>query len=110
MSTNNNYTPVFDWAIVELFGHNRIVGKVGEQQIGGETFIRVDVPDADGVAGFTKLYGKGAIYAMTPTTEQLALAAIKATKPMPIQPWELRLSLPSQTVISDEDDYDEEAF
>ena len=32
------------WAIVEIFGHQRIAGKVTEQTIGGCSFVRVDVP------------------------------------------------------------------
>ena len=32
------------WCIVELFGHQRIAGKVSEQTIGGGAFVRVDVP------------------------------------------------------------------
>ena len=38
-------TDKFDhWCIVELFGHNQIAGKVTEQAIGGQSFVRVDVP------------------------------------------------------------------
>jgi hypothetical protein len=32
-------------AVVELFGHQRIAGKVTEQSIGVATFIRIDVPE-----------------------------------------------------------------
>ena len=34
--------------IVELMGHNMIAGKVTEQTIGGQGFVRVDVPVAVG--------------------------------------------------------------
>jgi hypothetical protein len=39
------------WAIVEIFGHQRIAGRLTEQTIGGCSFVRVDVPalpQADG--------------------------------------------------------------
>ncbi len=108
MSQNNQpYTPVFDWAIVELFGHQRIIGQIGEQQIGGETFIRVDVPQVGDTPAFTKLYGKGAIYAMTPVTESLAKEALEAMKPVPVNPYDLNLrALPAPRRIIEGDDFD----
>jgi hypothetical protein len=33
------------WAVVELFGHQQIAGRVTEASIGGCSFLRVDVPD-----------------------------------------------------------------
>jgi hypothetical protein len=39
------------WCIVELFGHTKIAGKVSEAQIGGQSFIRVDVPQIEHQAG-----------------------------------------------------------
>ena len=36
------------WAIVEIFGHQRIAGFLSEQTIGGQSFVRVDVPDLPG--------------------------------------------------------------
>jgi hypothetical protein len=31
-----------EWAIIELFGHQRIAGRVSEQTIGGCAFVRDD--------------------------------------------------------------------
>lgn len=72
------------WAIIELFGHAQIAGKVTEATIGGCSFLRVDVPDDDGNPGFTKFFGNGAIYSMTPCGEQVARAALKQIRPAPI--------------------------
>lgn len=86
------------WAIVELFGHQRIAGKVTEQTIGGCAFVRVDVPALDpitmnrygraetqpAVPGYTKLYGQGAIYAMTFVTEETAKATAAGMRLEPI--------------------------
>jgi len=37
-----------EWAILELMGHRRLAGLVSEQQIGGASFIRIDIPGKDG--------------------------------------------------------------
>jgi len=54
------------WAVVELFGHQQVAGYLSEQTIGGSTFVRVDVPESRRSAGYTKFYGAGAVYAITP--------------------------------------------
>lgn len=63
------------FALIELFGHQRIAGRVTEQTIGGTAFLRVDVPACGDKPGFTKFFGSGSIYAMTPCVEEIALAA-----------------------------------
>ena len=70
------------WALVELFGHQRIIGLVTVEPIDFPGMIRVDVPDLlkDGTivrAGFTRYFGKGAVYAVTPCDE----ATVKAMLP-----------------------------
>ena len=88
--SENNYMPLF-WGIVELFGHNVIAGEVGEQIIGGETFIRVDVPEIDDQKSFTKFFGKGAIYAIAPCDDLTAQAAVSGVRAKPIEVWKLHL-------------------
>ena len=58
------------WAIVELFGHQKIAGHISEANVAGTTMLRVDVPEVDGQAAFTRLYGGSAIYSITPTDER----------------------------------------
>lgn len=77
------------WAIVELFGHQRIAGLVTEQQIGGCNFVRVDVPPVDGNSGFTRCLGNGAIYALNFVTEDVARAAAARFKCVPVTPFDL---------------------
>jgi hypothetical protein len=72
------------WAIIEIFGHTQIAGKVTEASIGGCSFLRIDVPECDGQPAFTKFYGQGAIYSMTPCGEQVARAAVAQIRPAPI--------------------------
>lgn len=82
------------WAIVELFGHQKIGGHVTTQLFGVAVMLRVDVPEFEtsqkrygyderdpdsGRAGieevikspaYTRYFGAGAIYAINPSTEE----------------------------------------
>lgn len=79
------------FAIVELFGHQIIAGLVSEQVIGGQGFVRVDVPTVKDHPGFTKFYGAGAIYAITPTDEGTMMAAVEGLQAKPVETWKLNL-------------------
>jgi hypothetical protein len=104
------------WAVVEMFGHQRIAGRVTEQTIGGCSFLRVDVPEVEArtvkkrvysdappyglvdreyvlpaLPAFTKFLTQGAIYAMTPCTEAVARATVERDRYDPIE----RLNLPT---------------
>lgn len=64
------------FALVELFGHQRIVGRLTEQAFGNGVLFRVDVPDLTSSgktirAGFTRYFGLAAIYSITPITEEM---------------------------------------
>ena len=72
------------WGVVELFEHSRIAGKISEATIGGCSFVRVDVPEVGGRPAFSKLYGNGAIYSMTPTSEEVVMAALKSIHEAPL--------------------------
>lgn len=77
------------WAIVEIFGHQRIAGLVTEHAIGGQSFVRVDVPKVGGRDAFTKLYGSGAIYAISFVDRDVALAAAEKLDIAPVTPYSL---------------------
>jgi len=74
--TADNKAPELQaWALVELFGHQRIVGMVTVDPIDFPGMVRVDVPDLlkNGEverAGFTRYFGKSALYSVTPISEQ----------------------------------------
>lgn len=98
------------WAVVELFGHQRVAGRLSEQAIGGETFLRVDVPASSGHAEYSRLFGKGAIYCINLCDEATARAAaayvrppLKAYEPLPT------LAAPDGVAVTRaqvDDDYD----
>ena len=67
---------VTGYALVEIFGHTRIVGYLSQQTFGTGVMFRVDVPDLlkDGKVlrvGFTRYFGLAAIYSITPCSEDL---------------------------------------
>jgi hypothetical protein len=80
---------VEQWAVVELFGHQKIAGLLTEATIGGCSFVRVDVPENGSSPGFTKLYGNGAIYAISFVTEEIARRAASYYEIKPVQSYEL---------------------
>lgn len=103
-----------EWAIVELFGHQRVAGLVSETQIGGQSFVRVDVPECPAIPavpgrdwdhpegyqqsqqehpalpGWTKLYGGGAIYAISFVDEDAARAVAHNIRVKPVDVFALR--------------------
>jgi hypothetical protein len=78
------------WAIVELFGHNRIAGKCSEQNVAGSNMLRIDVPETDKNPAFTRLLGHAAIYAINPVTEEVATHWAKMLNSAPIDIWDVR--------------------
>lgn len=74
-------------------GHQRIAGRVTEQQIGGSNFVRVDVPETNGMQPFSKLFGPSSIYAMTIVDEETAKAMAGRFRVKPLDEWSARLML-----------------
>ncbi len=87
--TNVNEAPVFEgWAILELMGHRKLGGYVREQNVAGAGFIRIDVPGKDGNVA-TQFYAPGALYCLTPVTEDIARRFAVGVQPEPVTRWEL---------------------
>jgi hypothetical protein len=101
MEHNQQLQPekIDQWAIVELFGHQRIAGRVTEQTIGGCAFVRVDVPACEQIGSiaatqaFTKLFGQGAIYAISFVDEPAARMVARELRVQPIDTYSLRRAL-----------------
>lgn len=96
------------WAIVELMGHRRLAGYVEEVELFGGKMMRLDVPSEPPV---TQFYGPSAIYAVTPTTEEVARAFARDRQPRPVERYELALpspSRPSSIDVEPSDDLDDD--
>jgi DNA polymerase-3 subunit epsilon len=86
--------------VVELFGRQKIVGKVSEQTIGGGGFIRVDVPKTSKREAFTRSYGPSAIYAMTPVSAEVAQMVAESLEVEPVSEWQLSQALQQKTLAA----------
>lgn len=71
----------WEWAIVEIFGHRRHVGRTREEERFGAKMLRIDIPvDGDPAANGwrTHFYGGASIFSLSLTDEA---SAMKANKP-----------------------------
>lgn len=93
------------WCLVEVMGHQRFAGKVTEQVIGGSSFVRVDVPAVEGRQPFTKLFGSGSIYCITPMDEETARGLAGHFQQQPVEEWSARCALGVQPSVLDHDDH-----
>lgn len=72
------------WAIVELFGHTRIAGKISNVSIAGCGFIRVQVPAHKNVPAYTRDIAPKAIYALNPCDEAAVMSALGHCSESPV--------------------------
>lgn len=88
-----------EWVILELMGHRRLAGYLTEQDIAGKGFLRLEIP---GDNGATQFYNPTAVYAITPTTEEIARRV--QGDPAPVRYWELEpaASLSSQEAAEEQ--------
>jgi hypothetical protein len=99
------------WGIVELFGHQRVAGRITEQAVGGCNFVRVDIPKGEGF--YTRLFGNGAIYAINVTDEQIARSyaerfASKPTYAYEIEQQRIAPARSSSVGYDPDEEYDED--
>jgi hypothetical protein len=88
-------SPLQSWALVELFGHQRIVGHVTVDPIEFPGMVRVDVPDLlkNGILerkGHTRYIARAAIYALNPCDEQTVQTILPHVDGLPARPMSLR--------------------
>ncbi len=75
------------WAILELMGHRRLTGYVTATELAGHGVLRIDIPTEHGA--ITQYYSPSSMYALSPTTEELAQAVAKRNRPEPVHVFEL---------------------
>ena len=86
-------TPEFEgWAILELMGHRKMAGYVREVEIAGQGMLRIDVPSNPAA---TQFISPGALYALTPTTENMARRVSASSRVEPVSRWELPMPAPA---------------
>ena len=71
------------WAIVELFGHKTIAGRV-TKDTSLFPLLRIDVPATSEYPEFTAEYGPSAIYGITYVSEEVARRTAQSIKVNPI--------------------------
>lgn len=102
MDTKTESEKLDTWALVELFGHQRIVGKVTEASIAGGAFLRVDVPAFEENKAFTRFYGPGAIYSINPVAEEIAMGLMRNYRHEPVSRFDFP-QIADKVAESDED-------
>ncbi len=96
------------WAIVELMGHRRIVGRVTEQEIAGHGFLRLDVPDSGGEIVQSQFVSPASVYAITPVSEEAARLAARSQSRAPITVWELPANIRKAVFAAEEREHDDD--
>ena len=73
-----------EWAIVELFGHVKHVGKIFEVERFGGKMLRIDCPVMDGTGKWTTHFvGDKSIYRLTITDEATVMALVERARALP---------------------------
>jgi len=93
--------PFASWSVVELMGRIRLGGYATEETRFGQAMLRLDIPGPDGELR-TRYFGGGAIYSVSPCTEDLARVVAAGVDPAPVKRWEL----PSPRTSPGRDDSD----
>lgn len=77
------------WAIVDVMGHQRFVGRVTEEVVAGKGFVRVDMPETKSEKSWTKLIGTASIYSITPVSEAIAREMAESNSRAPVSAYDL---------------------
>jgi hypothetical protein len=89
------------WAILELMGHRRLAGYVTATELAAHGMLRIDIPTAEPGGCITQYYSPSSMYALSPTTEELARAVATRNRPEPVHVFEL--SAPPKRELDNDD-------
>lgn len=103
------------WGVVEVMGHKKFAGLISERVVAGAAFVQVDVPAFEDKPAFTKLFGPGSIYCITPLVEQLARGYAQQLHENAISIYDLPLAfrqaqIPFAGETDDQDEDDDEGY
>jgi len=82
------------WAIVEVYGHEKYAGLIQERTVFGKAMAELIVPEIEAtenyvaLPGFTKVISPDSIFSITPVTEEYARAMAAELKKQPIAGYE----------------------
>ena len=91
--------PFAGWAVVELMGHRRLIGFASDVEIAGGKLLRVDVPENNGQPAYSQFYGAGAIYCLSPVSEEAARAMLTRANTKPWYAYEIPTALPKPEAV-----------
>ena len=57
------------WAYVEIMGHTVVAGRLTTRKVGVAVMLQVDIPKGETGFSHSQLYGPGAIFSISPTSE-----------------------------------------
>jgi hypothetical protein len=82
-----------------MMGHRRLAGKLSTQKVAGASFLRIDIPAKQGTAvetefSATQFINPTSIYAMHPTTEEVARSVAARIQPEPVTAFDVKALLP----------------
>jgi hypothetical protein len=123
------------WAIVEMFGHQKVAGFVTTEHYGQAALFRVDCPSLDArefelkrpeyagaeylpagskvqrpaEPGFSKLVGPGAVYSINPCTEEVVREFIESSRRLPLIVLSRPAAAVAQIEAQDGDDDDDDS-
>lgn len=81
------------FALIEIFGHRRLAGRVTEQSIGGTNLLRVDVPATQSHPAWTTFIGGSAIFSLSIASEDICRRHAEYLKCSPVMVYEIQQQL-----------------
>ena len=78
---NHEPLPADEWAMVEIFGHRRHVGRITEVERFGTKMLRIDEPTGSDGGFQSHFYGGGSIFSIRLMTESAARAWMARYRP-----------------------------
>lgn len=86
---SSDSTKFAHWCVLEIMGHQRFAGYLTEITIAGTPMLQLTVPEYRDQPEFTRIFGGGSVYSISPCTEELARGMIPRLRQTPISIFDL---------------------